>query len=248
MRAVVNRVGDKMKKVVLLFSMVFLLTGCTATYHLEIEENVFKETISLNGMEVTKDLFDVYLTNPMPFNYQEKSYLDYDYAVRPNEVKKTEGNIYYELKKNDDDGIDATSRVNIKDYSDSRALRSVFNSVHINNYDDYISIYGYDGISAFDAFSDLSVIRIHITTDKLVRESNADEVNNNTYTWILRPEELDKTVYIEMDSTAVTKTKQKTGNSVKLDQDTIIALLAMGVLIIIAFISLRSIIKKKDNN
>lgn len=242
-----NRIGDKMKKVVLLFVIVFLLTGCTATYHLEIDDNIFKESISLNDMDVSEDLFNVYLTNPMPFHYQEKSYLDYDYAVGPSEVKKTEGHLYYNLSKNNNNGIDASSKVNIRNYSDSRALHSVFNSSHINNYDDYISIYGYGGIYAFSAYPNLSKITVNITVDKMVRESNADEVNGNTYTWILTPENLDKTVYIEIESTKISK-GQDNQNKIELDSKVMIALGAIVALVVVAFISLRSIIKKQGTD
>lgn len=198
-----------MKKVLLMLSFLFLLTGCSASYELEIKEDKFSEKIILNDMNVSDDLMEVYLTNAMPFDYQETSYLYYDKIVKPYEIERTKGNKYYDLKSFGQYGIEANFSGKFSDYKYSNALHSTFNSVHVNNYEDYISIYGFDGVSAFSNYSTLDRIDVKIKVDKTVREHDADEVNGNTYIWHFYKNNPEKSLYIEMDSNKVIVEQEK---------------------------------------
>lgn len=197
------------KKLIILCFSVFLLSGCTATYDLEINNNTFKEKLTLNEMNVDKEQLEVLTTNALPVDYNKVCYWDFDTEVGPNEVKEEKGINYYKISPLDD-GLTAESTMSLSEYPNSRILNTPFVSNHVNNYDDYVSIYGFDGVEIFNIYPELEEFTVNITTDKQVNEHDADEVKGNTYTWKFTPKDTKKTLYIEMDSTKVMKEKKNT--------------------------------------
>lgn len=220
------------KKIVLMMISIFLLTGCTATYELDIKEDKLTEHISINNTELTREDKEIYTTNAMPVDYRETCYLDYDRLVLPNEIKKTKNGNYYDITSTED-GLEARSKIKLSDYEYSRALNLGFTSMHVNTYDDYISIYGYDGPAIFNSYTMLDSFDVVITTDKYVSDHDADFVDGNTYTWNFTKEDEDKTLYIEMDSTKVTEKKEEKQKESQLNMT---AFIIFGTIFIIAIL------------
>lgn len=232
-------------KIVLLAICTLLLSGCTATYELNIKENTFTETVKINNMNLTDDIKQVYLTNPMPVDYRETCYLDYDRLVKPNEIEKEPGINYYNIKESDN-GLIATADIQLKNYKYSRPLNYAFVNMNVNNYDNYISIYGFDGPAIFNMYNNLDSFEVIISTDKEVTDQNADKVIDGKYYWTFTREDEDKELYIEMDSTKIANEKKKK------EMDKLQSLVIISILIgisIIAFISFLVInFKHKRNN
>ena len=71
----------KIKTIVLLFGVMFLISGCSVTYNLEIAENTFNESFTINAnidnVYPTKDdLYNAYLEEYPVFIDQEFMYYD----------------------------------------------------------------------------------------------------------------------------------------------------------------------------
>lgn len=233
------------KKLLFMMLGVFLLTGCTATYELDIQENRVQEKVSVNQVDIDEETKEIYVTNAMPVDYRETCYLDYDRVVGINEVKKKKGGNYYNIKETSS-GLNATSKIPISDYQYSRLASMAFSSIHVNNYEHYISIYGYDGVDIFNQYPTLESFSVRITTDKEVLETDADEVDGNTYIWNFTPEDTDKTLYIEMDSTQVTKNKKKKQKEHDLNMTALIIFGTIGTVAVI-FILYVALKRKRVN-
>lgn len=229
------------KKYLLIFLSIFFLTGCTANYELDITENVVTEKVTINNMDIDFNTKEIYITNAMPVDNNLTCYLDYDRMVGPNEVKK-EKNINYYNVQGTSDGLKANATMQIDEYKDSRLANMAFSSIHINNYDHYISIYGFDGVDIFNQYQTLDSFQVKITTDKEVIEHDADHVNGNTYIWDFIREDEDKTLYIEMDSLKVTKEKQEKKKEYNLNMT---ALIFFGTILIIAVIFILYVVFKR---
>ena len=141
-------------KILLVSVCVLFLSGCTATYELDINDDQFKETIYIDNLILPNNELEVFTTNPMPLDYRETCYLDYDRLVGPNEVERKNGVNYYDIKENNN-GLIATTTMNLIEYKYSRPLNYAFVNMNINDYDEYISIYGFDGPAIFDMYSNL---------------------------------------------------------------------------------------------
>lgn len=220
------------KKFLIICMSIFLLTGCTTTYEMKIEGDQVTEKITINNNELTSQTKEIYSTNAMPVDYRKTCYLDYDKVVGPNTVKEEKGTNYYDVEATVD-GLFATSVMEIKDYQYARALNMGFTSMHVNNYEHYISIYGYDGPAIFNSYADLESFKVIITTDKFVSDNNADLIDGTSYIWNFTPEDVDKTLYIEMDSTQVTSEKQKKINE---RNSNMAALAVLGITILVLFV------------
>ena len=232
-------------KILLISFCVLFLSGCTATYELDITGNQFKETIYIDDLNLSSSDIQIFTTNPMPVDYRETCYLDYDRLVKPNEIEKENGVNYYDVKENNN-GLIATANINIKEYKYSRPLNYAFVNMNVNNYDDYISIYGFDGPAIFNMYNNLDSFKVVIRTDKEVTEHNADKKNDNEYIWEFTPEDETKELYIEMDSTKVTTEKE---NEKEKKLQIFVAASVFGVIIAIAIIiSVIMAIKHHHNN
>lgn len=222
------------KKLIILCFCVFFLSGCTANYNLDISKDTFKETLTLNNMSVSSKQLEIFTTNAMPVDFSKACYLDFDTDVEPSEVKEEKGGNYYKISPLDnEDGLIAKSTMKLEEYPNSRILNTPFVSNHVNIYDDFISIYGFDGVDIFNQYQTLDSFKVRITTDKEVTEHDADEVDGNTYIWKFNRKDEDKTLYIEMDSTKVTKEKQEKRKEYNLNMT---AFIIFGTIAIIAVI------------
>lgn len=233
------------KKYILMFLSIFFLTGCTATYELDINENIMKEKIMINNMDLDFDMKEIYITNAMPVDYNLTCYLDYDRLVGPNEVKKEKNINYYNIYGTTN-GLKADATMDIDSYKDSRLVNMAFASLNINNYDHYISIYGFDGVDIFNQYQTLDSFQVKITTDKEVSEHDADHVDGNTYVWRFTRDDEDKTLYIEMDSSKITKEKQEKRKEYNLNMTAFIIFGTIGI--IVALFILYVVLKRKRVN
>ena len=131
----------KIKTIVLLFGVMFLISGCSVTYNLEIAENTFNESFTINAnidnVYPTKDdLYNAYLEEYPVFIDQEFMYYDpynrnEDYDYFDKSFQETTNGYLFNYKYSYD--LD-----NIKG---ARSIQSSFDAVGIGYYEDEDSYY-----------------------------------------------------------------------------------------------------------
>ena len=190
---------NKKIKLLVLFIVSIISTGCTANYNISVSKDIVKEELIVNNSGLSNETKEIYTTNALPVDINKPSFLDYDIEVKPNQVKKESGINYYDITSKGD-SIFSKSTLKFSDYKNSRIANSFFNNLHVNNYADMFSIYGYNGITAFASYPNLDSVNINITTSMEVVDNNADKVDGNTYTWIFKKNnDINKTLYIEFN-------------------------------------------------
>ncbi len=180
-------------KLLLLSLSILLLSGCKATYELEINSEGFKENLTINATSINE--------NEKIKNYALAAYINTDEGddyVEDESIlfEKEEDTEYYnDSLKKDENGLNVLNYnyfFNHINFSKSNIINNNFSQIIVKtyNYDEeaqknYILITTPNDFSGFEKYDDLEYVTIKITNDYKVISSNADEVNNNTYIWHL---------------------------------------------------------------
>lgn len=175
----------------LLLLIIVLLTGCDITYNLEITNDSFNE--SANFVSVSSD--------------ESKEFSDYyinqDYIATKDILNKD----FYNKKtinKGDYLGLNVNYSFDYSDYNSSSLLNYCFESNSIQRKNDIIVINAKNSYQCFipDEYNKIDKIVIKIKTKLKVLKNNADEINNNIYTWNLyRDNSLNKDIYLKLKRT-----------------------------------------------
>lgn len=184
-------------KCITLILCLFCLCGCSVVYNLDLTEDNLKEQAIVSGAGTDDPDFQRLTAYPLTTSIDASCFLDYD-SLEGAEVKEP-GVKYYDVES-DDKETKLSTRFKKYNYQDSRIANNLFNSMNVNNYDQMFSIYGFNGLLAFDLYPELEKVTVNITVDKKVVEHDADKVSGNTYTWFFdRKTKKSKTLYIEVD-------------------------------------------------
>lgn len=175
-----------MKKYLLLFALL-LLTGCSATYNLDIDSGNFTEKLDIDGASVNS-ISDLIL----PLDYDIDEYTIDD--VKPGD----EGFYGAKIK---DNGYSLFHTFKYDDYVNSTILNSCYDKVDakFNDDDFYISTVG--KFSCFESYDDLDNVTIKIRSQYKLVSTNADKVDGFNYIWNISRNDTDKGIYIELDTT-----------------------------------------------
>lgn len=186
------------KRIIILIMFMFLLCGCTAEVDVKIDRYSVDETITIYDHVTDK-------TNKDDLLVKYRKYIPVDSSVIVPDTEPDErvsGVKYYTRTHNDiGNGYSFVYKYNhnFKDYYKSTSVKSAFKSSYLN-YDrvDNKIIVSTDnsGIVLFDQYKELSSIKINLTSDYEVIESNADYHKGNVYTWTLNNND-NKGIYIE---------------------------------------------------
>lgn len=161
-----------MKKGILLWLLIFLLTGCTVNYDLKIESNKIEENISGS---ISKDLYEIKETDTDVNIFYSIINFDQYPLLKGNDV-------YHKTIVNTEDGVDYNFKYKYNNnFDQSRLLNTCFENVVFKESDQYY----YVKLSGdfYCLYSDQIVINVN--TKYVVFDHNADKVKNNTYTWII---------------------------------------------------------------
>lgn len=221
-----------MKKVILGILLIFL-TGCTAKYNINITENNIKELINI---KVSRSVLtnDEYKTLTSIIN-------------KPYETEYT----YYDLKSKEKNGILSSTFTythSFDNYSLSNAVTYCYDEEGmaeepIFSYtDDTVKISTPKEVECFkdsdNLFNPLTELKVNITTKLKVVSNNADEVDGNTYTWIINQNNYtNKPIKIEVKTevnNSVENIKEQTGLTLA-----VIGIFAIPVVLLIIFIYLK---------
>ncbi len=160
-----------MKYKILLLISVFLLSGCTAEYNTYITKETVAENTIVNGL--TKETFPV------------TAYINDQGASETNE--KIEGIEYYTINQN----IRFTEykfNFPFENYKNGTGVNYCYKNFHIytTNENDYrLSTNNLN--SCMDYYTELTEIKVNLkfSDDFNITSNNADEVNDQTYTWLI---------------------------------------------------------------
>ncbi len=171
-----------MKKIILIF-IIFLLCGCTSKieYNLEIEDDV-KEEIKIIADCKNNTCNDNRLDMQI-----RKYYLDDGFDIYGPEYQ--EGVEYYTKNKyieNNKTVVTYQTRYNYKDYDNSNFAKTYFVNFNSRINQGILTI---NSNQNFYFENDVENVKISITTSHLIENHNADEVKDNTYTWIITKED-----------------------------------------------------------
>lgn len=180
-------------KIIGLLLGILMLTGCSATYNLEITEDTFEESFVINAnidnIYTTKEsLYDAYLEEYPVYIDQEFMYYD--------PYTRNENYSYYDKSYQETtDGYMFSYRYiyEADEINRARSIQSSYDSVSFGYIDEedyyYISL---RNPIIFNNNNNLTALTINLSfdNDAVVLSNNADLVNGNTYTWQLNPTNL----------------------------------------------------------
>ncbi len=161
-----------MKKILLLITFLFILTGCTINYEIKINKDdinemitgtVTKEESDIDPEETSLNLFYTLVNFEQSALFNADSFYD---------KKITEKDNYLEYNAN---------YTYINNFKDSNIINTCFEKHEINETDDFYDIHLSGNF--YCLFS--KKININVTSNMAVLENNADSVNKNTYSWVI---------------------------------------------------------------
>ena len=226
----------KSKCLILVF-LIFMMCGCTAEVNLDISDNKIRESVDITFYQnvlYPKDIIKTSFRNYIPV-YAKNLIVD----TMPDEP--LEGIDYYTKKETDlGNGykFNYSYDFNINEYKNARTVKDGFRSYNISfNRDDHtISLFAEGTLLYFNEYPELEEVKINIKTDYLVKENNADNVKDNTYTWVFKKDDV-KSINMLIDTSDVVKNVDNTN-----------IIIIASILIVIGFIFLLLLLKNKRNN
>lgn len=187
------------KKVIVLILFTLLLCGCTADVNIDIKDNKIYEEISINSFSNDTTSKENILNG-----YRNYIPVYYDIDIIDTEPDTKKSNITYYDREVTDLGtgynIKYSHTYDYDDYTKARTFKKAFKSasfvVDSDNKEHYILSTDNSGIQVFDVYSDLTSVRINITVDGDVIETNGVK-KNDTYTWSFTRNDKVKKIYIK---------------------------------------------------
>ena len=182
----------KIKCILILF-VGFFLCGCSATYELEIKDNIVIENALLNEKKNSIN-YNSAIINEIDLAYNSI----HDINNGQEEVKTKS----FDIKKIDDNinlGLKYKNEFSLDNYDMSPILYQCYENVNIYNNDDYININTSSYFKCFDYYKYLDEVIIKLKTDYKIDSSNSDEVGDNVLYWYIDKDNyLNKTIKVKI--------------------------------------------------
>ena len=195
-----------MKKILLLIISVFLLSGCEAVYNVKIDEKTISDELVINALN--KKYGEITNKAMIDYNYENFNLaVDADTPGYPELFSRLDGYNYYNKEKIDNSdayGLRFTYTFDMDKYEKTYLLLP-FNYRSVTNSKDRFSFSSGnpEGNSLFKSYPDLDKLTVNVTSYYQVIESNADAVNDQTYTWVFTKNNYEnKTINIVVDKTS----------------------------------------------
>ena len=228
-----------MKKKMLFLCLLcfFMITGCDVNYELAIDNDTFKENITMtfSKLDIDDEGIAVYKNNKTPISMNENEDKFYDVIV--NELNDSYDLIY----RYDHD---------LSSFKNSYFLANCYPDFDVQSNDKEITLYSGNRFMCFEGDDGLQAdsVKINITTDLKVLENNADYVTGNTYTWTIDHNNYEnKLIDIRLQKDVTLK---ETIENLNVESNaSYMSLIIVGVILIIAiiiFVFVRH--KRKKNN
>lgn len=206
-----------MKKYLIIFILLFLTCGCSINYELEINDDVYKETILIGGERSKLGLNN----NNKFLEEREQIYKNLwtKYNILNSSVNSE--SYYYKIK---------ADFSNQTDFLNDSMLNILFNKNMISTNANGNKIYEFSYVQPNEdeegaINEDYESIKVYITSNKKIVNANNDEISNNRYAWIIKPHE-SKSIYFEIQNE----------NALEDTDLTLILVVILGVIFIISAI------------
>lgn len=193
-----------MKKIIYLILMLFLITGCDATYNLTLENNSFTENLEITNNDKktwninnpsNKDIRNQTLNSALATDYREEI---------PEVNTKIEGIKYYDIKNIDTEntlGISYKGDFTLYDYQYSTIVNTNVKSFNYQNNKSGIIINIKKPIDAFNLYPELNNLTIKFKTNHQVIKNTADDIVDDVYYFYLNKNNYqDKKIIIELSN------------------------------------------------
>lgn len=207
------------KKIFLIILTTLLLCGCEAKYTLNINSNGIKDELSLKGNGRIQSYEDIPTETELQNTIKVSNILVDKRDKDSSEYTDIDPDLYKDLKvynknyKKLDEGyyeLDFNYQFkNMTEYTYSELTELLGNQNYYENNEKTLTINSScNDWYVFKRYNQLNIIYFKIVTDYKVIQNNADVVNGNEYTWIIRKENYgSKGITIKLD-----KTKKITDN------------------------------------
>lgn len=219
-----------MKKKILLVIIVFLITGCSGKYELEIKnEKVIEKTTALyNSKEVLKDPYEH--TLDISLKYDDNG----DFLTH--ETKKN-------VKDGDKVGVELTNNYHsIDDFKNySQIINRCYNANNITNINNTITIKTSNEFTCLEKIEELDEVTIVIKSNHKLKSTNADKKKGATYYWYIN-----KDNYKEKPISLVLHSNKKVWYYDVLKK-LILIILVIGGTVLVAFTGYKLYRKREDN-
>ena len=189
-----------MKKILMLLVLVILLTGCSANVNLTVTSNNIEEEIIISAYSDS-------VTSKAKIYTSFRKYMPVFVNVPLSDTEpdtKKDGVEYYTRSDQD---LGSGYRFNYKykykfdDYKNARSVKLGFTSrtIQRNSVDKNIMISTDSaGLKFFEQYPSLENVTINIKSSYKMLDNNADYINGNVYTWVLR-KGVKKSIYLLLD-------------------------------------------------
>ena len=197
----------KIKQIVILLFMCFILSGCDVTYNLNIDGDKLSEdvTIRYNDSTLTYDYVNSQFPN-LPIDYQkvidddDMNNLDKNTILYNRKLTSFNGGYLINYNYNN------FNRITI---NKSNVAKHAFNFFqYVLTYDENnkpgspkigtIEVVTNNVMNVFETNGILQNVTVNITTNRKVLEHNANVVNGNTYTWYYNRNDYKKSISLKM--------------------------------------------------
>ncbi|MBR5662903.1 MAG: hypothetical protein IKX00_04600 [Bacilli bacterium] len=173
-----------MKRILFLLIAIFIISGCEATYTIDVDNDFFESTVITT---TDSDEFSEIQMGSYPYKayYNDDTFEDITGDVGT-EIEN-DNIVYKKYNTLLTDKLIYSYRFG-EDYQDSNiAYRSVNEFVVIDAKDEnaYSKIYANDFSNVFNEYPGLTKLTINVKVSKKVLNSNADSNSGNIYTWII---------------------------------------------------------------
>ena len=223
-------------KLIILIVLLFMVTGCTAQYDLEIDDSTITETttVKVPKTAMTKEEATVYSKQEIPITQDPKQKTFYNSSINENQ------NFYYLSFKYPHNFETFTNSYFVKQCYKEVTLTDNSKQIELSTSDLFMCINLQDGFHVDSA-------QINITTKLKVIDNNADEINDNTYTCNINENNyLNKPIKITIQKE---KNLKNIAENIKVNRaSTELFIIYGGISFILICIILLVIFKLKKNN
>lgn len=231
-----------MKKISLLICSIFLLTGCTAEYNLNYENNQFKESLNIIGSKT--ETFEGQTFTTLINQYNNHTLLvNYKLDLGDMSIEDCENCKLYNKNIIDKDGLYGLNINYIygekSEFTNSSIMHTLFEKNYIT--DTYINVSECQNI--FDYYTNLSEIKVIFKTDKEILEINSDQEIDGKYYWYINKDNYkDKKISIKFGNKEgiVTEDGYLSGNIIKY------VLMALAIIILISIVVIYEKVKNSN--
>lgn len=163
-----------MKKILYLLLLCLIISGCSATYDIDITNQKVKENLKLIETDNTK--FDK--ENSSGWTYRQII----ESTLSPNEFAH-ETYTTKKIETEDSLGLEYNNNLEYLDLRNLSVLEQCYSKYNILDNDNSISLDTGTKFDCYDYYENLDEITIRLKTNHKVLNNNATKVENGTYIW-----------------------------------------------------------------